>query len=82
MATDFQVLMMKISKTNGTTSRTTAAFAQTRDTSFTFPPGLMTPGTVYSVRVRARVTSSTEQKPFATPAGSTAEALTYPFLAQ
>jgi hypothetical protein len=56
--------------------------ALTRGEVFRFPAGLLVPGDAYAVKVRARVTTALEERPYVVPPSSTAEAISNPFLAQ
>lgn len=81
-ATDFLVELVRMSKdSSGSTTRTTVTSALTRDTSFAFPVGFLTPGGVFFVRVSARVTASPEGAPYSLPVDSSATALSNAFIA-
>ena len=82
-ADDYVVQVLRITKdVNGLQSRATVMTAITRNTSFTFPGGVLATGAIYQVRVRARETGAPADRPFSTPLRSTSEAISNPFLAQ
>lgn len=81
-ATDYLVSVLRMTKPMGVINRGSIAGALTRGTSFTFPPGTLSLGGIYQVRVRARVTPATEAGPFLERVTSSADAVTNPFLAQ
>lgn len=80
-ATDFLVELVRMTKVGTTTVRTTVVSALTRSTSFTFPVGFLTPGSVYFVRVTARQTTAPESAPYSVPTNSEAAALSNAFIA-
>jgi hypothetical protein len=80
--TEYAVFVLHLTRSNGVTSRTQVAGALTRGTSFTFPAGTLAIGGIYQLRVRARVTTAPEARPYSSRISSTADAITNPFLAQ
>jgi hypothetical protein len=57
------------------------ASALTRGTGFTFPPGVLEPGGIYTVRVTARVVDGPQSAPFSGTLSSSAAALSNHFIA-
>ena len=81
-ATGFSISLLRMTRTNGSTSRPVVARAFSGGNSFSFPAEFITPGAVYQLRVQARVSTASESAPYNGEISSQADAITNPFIAQ
>ena len=80
--TDYRVQLVAVVRDSLGIRRSTVAAGLTRGGSFTFPAGLITLGSIYQLRVEARVSAAPESRPLGSRYDSTFQVISNPFLAQ